>query len=241
MSWADIQRIERATEADAVIGNGPIASASTIAAWQWEIRDESGQHVCWTPADPPTDDEMKQYPGRFRPLYAEPARAFQARVHDWMVACFSTKIATDIPERNHRFLEEALELVQSLGCAASEAHRLVDYVFGRPVGEPRQEMGGVMVTLAALANCHVMYMTDAAETELARVWTKIEAIRKKQAAKPKHSPLPSVKRPPRNMWKLATIGLAITLLGAGAYYIWSESGVIWWLFRSGPAPRGLFG
>jgi hypothetical protein len=28
------------------------------------------------------------------------------------------------------------------------------------------------------------------ETELARIWTKVEAIRAKQAAKPKHSPLP---------------------------------------------------
>ena len=30
----------------------------------------------------------------------------------------------------------------------------------------------------------------AADAELVRVWTKVEAIRAKQAAKPKHSPLP---------------------------------------------------
>jgi hypothetical protein len=33
-------------------------------------------------------------------------------------------------------------------------------------------------------------MVDAAETELARVWTKIEAIRKKHASMPKHAALP---------------------------------------------------
>lgn len=47
-----------------------------------------------------------------------------------------------------------------------------------------------MVTLAALCYPHDLNMEDAAETELARVWKKIDVIRAKQAAKPKHSPLP---------------------------------------------------
>jgi len=115
---------------------------------------------------------------------------YQDRVQDWMKACFSEEVCRDGAERNHRFLEEALELVQSLGCTASEAHQLVDYVYGRPDGDVNQEMGGVMVTLAALATCAGIDMEEAAERELARVWTKIEQIRAKQASKPKHSPLP---------------------------------------------------
>ena len=115
---------------------------------------------------------------------------FQARVQPWMMACFGPEISGDPEERNHRFIEEALELVQSTGCTASEAHQLVDYVYGRPVGEPVQEVGGVMVTLAALCLANRLDMHEAAETELARIWTKVEAIRAKQAAKPKHSPLP---------------------------------------------------
>ena len=67
------------------------------------------------------------------------------------MACFTEEICRDRVQRNHRFLEEALELVQSLGCTASEAHQLVDYVFGRPVGEPTQELGGAIITLHALA------------------------------------------------------------------------------------------
>lgn len=55
---------------------------------------------------------------------------FQERVGPWMLACFGEQISRDPVERNHRFLEEALELVQSLGCTASEAHQLVDYVYG---------------------------------------------------------------------------------------------------------------
>jgi len=115
---------------------------------------------------------------------------FQARVQPWLMACFGAMIAGDREERNHRFLEEALELVQSLGCTASEAHQLVDYVYGRDVGEPAQEVGGVMVTVAALCLANKLDMHANGETELARIWTKVEAIRAKQAAKPKHSPLP---------------------------------------------------
>jgi len=117
-------------------------------------------------------------------------RSFQDRVNEWMQACFGAEISADRQERNHRFLEEALEIVQAAGCTASEAHQLVDYVYGRPVGELRQEAGGVMVTFAALCLAHGIDGVEAGEVELARVWTKVEKIRAKQAAKPKHSPLP---------------------------------------------------
>lgn len=117
--------------------------------------------------------------------------AFQARVQPWMLATFGAEISADTVERNHRFLEESLELVQACGCTVSEAHQLVDYVFGRQVGEQAQEVGGVMVTLAALCLAQGLDMHSAGEAELARIWTKVEAIRAKQAAKPKHSPLPA--------------------------------------------------
>ena len=117
---------------------------------------------------------------------------FQSRVQPWMQDCFGAVIAGDQAERNHRFLEEALELVQSCNCTQHEAHQLVDYVFGRPVGEPTQEVGGVMVTLAALCLAHGMDMHANGETELARIWTKVEQIRAKQAAKPRYGPLPEV-------------------------------------------------
>lgn len=115
---------------------------------------------------------------------------FQERVQPWLMACFGEMIAGDREERNHRFLEESLELVQACGCTAHEAHQLVDYVYGRDIGEPAQEVGGVMVTLAALCFANQLDMHTSGEVELARIWTKVEAIRAKQAAKPKHSPLP---------------------------------------------------
>ncbi|MDZ5633998.1 MULTISPECIES: hypothetical protein [unclassified Janthinobacterium] len=120
-----------------------------------------------------------------------PTDSFQGRVQPWMMACFGAGISADTAERNHRFLEESLELVQACGCTANEARQLVDYVFGRPVGERAEEVGGVMVTLAALCLAQGLDMHAAGETELARIWTKVEAIRAKQAAKPKHSPVPA--------------------------------------------------
>jgi len=115
---------------------------------------------------------------------------FQGRVDPWLIECFGETIARDRTERSHRFLEESLETVQAAGTTRSEAHQLVDYVFDRPVGDLPQEVGGVMVTLAALCLAHGIYMREAGEIELERVWTKVEQIRAKQAAKPKHSPLP---------------------------------------------------
>lgn len=117
---------------------------------------------------------------------------FQQRVWLWMFECFGGQVARDTVERNHRFLEESLELVQSTGTTQAEAHALVDYVYGRPIGEPVQELGGVMVTLAALAEANDLNMEAAGDVEVARISeaSMMEKIRAKQATKPKHSPLP---------------------------------------------------
>lgn len=126
---------------------------------------------------------------------ADERGAFQSRVHPWMLACFGAAIAADVVERNHRFFEEAAELVQSCGMTASEAHQLVEYTWSRPIGEKTQEVGGVMVTLAALCLANGLDMHAAGETELARISAPetMAKIRAKQAAKPKHSPLPEAR------------------------------------------------
>ena len=120
----------------------------------------------------------------------------QSKVVNWLIECFGEKIATDKTERNHRFLEEALELVQSCGCTKSEAMQLVEYVYNRPVGEKGQEVGGVSITLMALCFANRLSMEDEAERELERIWQNIDKIREKQANKPKYSPLPQAVKPP---------------------------------------------
>lgn len=115
---------------------------------------------------------------------------FQLKVLPWLMECFGPQGDACKKGRAHRFLEEAIELAQASECTAEEAHQLVDYVYGRPVGEFSQEVGGAMLTLAALCLAHNEDMLQCGETELARVWTIVDKIRAKNAAKPENSPLP---------------------------------------------------
>ncbi|WP_460044191.1 DUF4194 domain-containing protein [Pseudomonas sp. S2_H01] len=168
---------------------------NTVAGWKPEYVSDSwvGQPICSFAEDDQLDTDVfliTPTPTEdVRAVVDEPV-AFQMRVRKWMIECFGVVIAADRQERNHRFLEEALELVQACNCGWDEAHQLVDYVYGRPVGEKAQEVGGVMVTLAALCLAQNLDMHEAAEAELARVWTKVEQIRAKQLAKPAIGPLP---------------------------------------------------
>lgn len=131
--------------------------------------------------------------------YSHPAKVsetseedFQTGVTAWVIKCLGRESVQDTHTRNFRFLEEALELVQAHECTALEAHMLVDYVYGRPQGDVNQEVGGVMLTLAALCTSHGIEMVIEGERELARVNTPelIAKVRAKQATKPNHSPLP---------------------------------------------------
>lgn len=108
---------------------------------------------------------------------------YQYRVKYWVLACFGEVIAANKLERNQRFLEEALELVQACGLSKTDCLRLIDYVYNREAGERSQEVGGVMVTLAALCNAWHVDMQTAAEKELTRVWSCVNKIRLKQQSK----------------------------------------------------------
>jgi len=135
-------------------------------------------------------DANNRYQQEARTARAAAKGGFQGRVQPWIKECFGDMAEYDTDERIHRFVEEAIELAQASGCTADETHQLVDYVFGRKIGEPAQEVGGVMVTLAALCSTLGIDMDEAAEVELNRCWSNIAKIRAKQASKPKHSPLP---------------------------------------------------
>lgn len=108
-------------------------------------------------------------------------KPFQSRVADWMMQCFGADITNSLMERCYRFSEEAGELVQSLGMTEQQWHDIGAYVWGRPVGETHQEIGGAMVTLAALCHAADDDMDKAGYDELARVSTPemIDKIRRK--------------------------------------------------------------
>lgn len=118
--------------------------------------------------------------------------SFQHRVADWLRVCFGPKIAADRLERADRLLEEVLELLQATGYPKERVAALRDYVWSRPEGEPAQEVGGTMVTLAAFCAAQDLDLVASAEAEYARISQPeiIEKIRRKQAAKPVGSALP---------------------------------------------------
>jgi hypothetical protein len=120
---------------------------------------------------------------------------YQKEALSWASKCFGPTAPFDLKERRDRFLEEALELYQATGGALDEAAELCQYVYGRPVGEVDQEVGGVGLTLSLLCSARGLDLGTALDTELARVWGKIEKIRIKQAAKPHNSPLPGPSAP----------------------------------------------
>lgn len=111
-------------------------------------------------------------------------KRFQDRVREWVDHCFGTKIADNKNERNERFLEESLELVQSAGMTEDQVKRLVTYVFSRPPGELKQEVGGVAVTFDALCSAHRLDRERCAEIELERIHGLSDEIREKQRSKP---------------------------------------------------------
>ena len=117
---------------------------------------------------------------------------FQSRVNDWMLATFGSAVAADTQERNWRFGEEALELMQANGATREQVLALVDYVFNRPVGELRQEVGGTLVCLAALCTAADLDMEPSGEAELIRCWQNQDHIRAKHQSKTLRSPLPGV-------------------------------------------------
>lgn len=117
---------------------------------------------------------------------------YQGRVHEWVRACFGEDASYDKMERAHRFMEEALELYQATGGTAENVAQLTTYVFGRPVGDPSQEAGGVMVTAAALCTAWGIPLFDAASVELTRCFQNIPKIRAKNKAKQKNSALPGI-------------------------------------------------
>lgn len=114
---------------------------------------------------------------------------FQLTIHQWVQHCFGEP---DIHERACRFLEEANELFQAVGGTVDDAHKLVDYVFNRPVGEPFQEVGGVMTTLGALCGVADISLGHAAWSEAERIHTPevIDKVRNKSKNRPHRSPLP---------------------------------------------------
>ncbi|MFC0679811.1 hypothetical protein ACFFGH_18380 [Lysobacter korlensis] len=110
----------------------------------------------------------------------------QAEVHAWCVAAFGDHDAWSIPQRGLRLAEEVIETAQVCGCDAAMLHRLIDHVYAKPVGKLDQELGGLSVTLLALAEAAGLSADKAEMAEIERVKAKpLEHFATRNAAKKK--------------------------------------------------------
>lgn len=117
---------------------------------------------------------------------AHGTKSFQSRATEWAQRCFGSRLVADVQERNFRFAEEAIELVQACGMTRFEVERALDYVYGCPVGEKQQEVGGVYTTFALLCQAHGIDMVAEGERDLMEIDNPetTERIRIKRDKKP---------------------------------------------------------
>lgn len=96
----------------------------------------------------------------------------QLQVATWCAKAFGSEQAYSVPHRGLRFFEEASEGAQASGVTKEMAHKMVDYVWSRPVGELAQELGGIGVTVLALAEAARLSADLCERNEIVRVLSK---------------------------------------------------------------------
>lgn len=112
-----------------------------------------------------------------------PDLTLQAGLVEWATHAFGRQTVDDQRQRAMRCLEEAVELAQALGLDEAACHRQVSHTYGRPVGEPSQEVAGVINGALMAAESIGVDGLRVAEAELDRVWRCVDEIRIKQLSK----------------------------------------------------------
>lgn len=128
----------------------------------------------------------------------------QKAAYDWTVDAFGPEHAMSAPMRATRFIEEGIELYQTCGGNRVMLHRLVDFVFNKPPGDLKKEIGDVGLTLLTVAElsgfdadvCEAMVVAEALATDPAAMRAR-NAV--KNAAGFDAGAYP-VEPPPRNLY-----------------------------------------
>lgn len=91
---------------------------------------------------------------------------------EWAERSFGREHVYNFAIRALRLAEEAVELAQAYDIPKEKMLDLVEIVYGRPKGNPEQELGGVMMTATVLAGAHGFDPDAFFEEELRRVLRK---------------------------------------------------------------------
>jgi hypothetical protein len=91
---------------------------------------------------------------------------------EWAERCFGIDHVNNFAIRSLRTLEEAAEMSQAFGVSRELALKAINTVYDRPVGDPEQEMGGVLHTMNILCDAMGVEPDEIAERELRRCLKK---------------------------------------------------------------------
>jgi NTP pyrophosphatase (non-canonical NTP hydrolase) len=86
----------------------------------------------------------------------------------WAVDTFG-EVARDPIERSLRLIEEAAEVVQTVGLSKEEVLKVVERVYSRPPGALCNELGGLVMTTECLAEAMGYDLETQADWEYKRI------------------------------------------------------------------------
>jgi hypothetical protein len=87
---------------------------------------------------------------------------------NWAIENFGP-VAANRDERAARLAEEAIEIAHAEGVSLEMVAKIADRVYSRPAGELSQEIGGVRVTLEALAENAGLSVEEETAREFQRI------------------------------------------------------------------------
>lgn len=96
-------------------------------------------------------------------------RFAQNIVFEWGARCFGMPHMRDKRARSIRLLEEAIEVCQCNDVPVDQVKLCADIVYGRPVGQPFKELGGVGVTWLAACSAYGFAPETVLEREVERI------------------------------------------------------------------------
>lgn len=96
----------------------------------------------------------------------------QKLIAEWCIAAFGKDHAASVEQRGLRLVEEVIEAAQAAQCDPGILHKLIDYIYKKPAGDLRQELGGVGICLLAIASAAGLNAEETENAECTRVLSK---------------------------------------------------------------------
>lgn len=133
--------------------------------------------------------ELQYFNGKWwRPnttvLHHASVATIQWRVGHWLLECVGKEVAEDLDERNHRFAEEAFELLQACGYTLDQLEAMARHVYVKEPGKVEVEAADVLICLVPLASAHGFDLGRVTMNRIDINWENIDKIREKNRTKP---------------------------------------------------------